>query len=106
VENLRIFLRYPTICTSGAPLSIDNAAPFEAARVHISTTYHDFLARDDVTVEEVNNHSLLITWKGASQQLPVLFNGHYDVVPVGNATIWQHGPFSGDVHDGCAFCPA
>jgi succinyl-diaminopimelate desuccinylase len=28
------------------------------------------------------------------------FNGHTDVVPVGDAAAWTHGPFSGDIADG------
>lgn len=28
------------------------------------------------------------------------FNGHTDVVPVGDAAAWTHDPFCGDIHDG------
>ena len=30
----------------------------------------------------------------------VMFNGHLDTVPYGDASLWEHGPLSGDVADG------
>ena len=36
--------------------------------------------------------------KGANRSLG--FNGHTDVVPVGDAAAWTHDPFSGDIVDG------
>jgi acetylornithine deacetylase/succinyl-diaminopimelate desuccinylase-like protein len=102
VASLRAILRKPTICTPGAELSVADVAPFEAAIAHITTTYRDLLSREDVTVDEVNSYSLLITWAGSEPGLPpVLFNGHYDVVPAGNTSAWQHGPFSADLVNGC-----
>lgn len=80
VESLRAMLRLKTVCTSGAPLSVGDAAPFAAAMEHVTVTYRELLARDDVVIEPVNTHTRLLTWRGSSPQLPpVLLNGHYDV---------------------------
>jgi len=53
--------------------------------------------------ELVNGKSLLYTWRGSDPALaPVLFMGHYDVVPVepGTESKWQQPPFSGAVAGG------
>ncbi len=43
--------------------------------------------------------NLFARWgaKGATRSFG--FNGHTDVVPVGDEAAWQHGPFSGDIVD-------
>ncbi|MEX2393294.1 MAG: M20 family metallopeptidase, partial [Actinomycetota bacterium] len=46
-----------------------------------------------------NRTSTLSSW-GAGGGKTLLFNGHYDVVPVPDPADWPHGPFSGDVDDG------
>lgn len=33
----------------------------------------------------------------------LVFGGHTDVVPPGDAKAWRHGPFAGDVHDGVLY---
>lgn len=53
---------------------------------------------DSLTVETVNVHGLLYTWKGTNETLkPTLLMAHQDVVPVAPATVssWTHPPFSG-----------
>jgi carboxypeptidase PM20D1 len=48
----------------------------------------------------INQYSLLYTWHGLDTTLkPVLFMGHYDVVPADTNTLslWQHEPFSGAI---------
>ncbi len=49
-----------------------------------------------------NRTSTLSSWGGAAGQgtKTLLFNGHYDVVPVPDAEHWEHGPFDADVVDG------
>jgi carboxypeptidase PM20D1 len=56
-----------------------------------------------LTVERVNDLSLLYTWKGRNPELePVLLAAHLDVVPVDPASIgdWTHPPFEGVVQQG------
>jgi len=43
--------------------------------------------------------STISTW-GSGTDRTLLFNGHYDVVPVGDERAWPHPPFSGHVADG------
>lgn len=43
--------------------------------------------------------SLVSTW-GRGTGKTLLFNGHYDVVPVNDPDEWPHPPFEGVVHDG------
>jgi len=48
----------------------------------------------------INEYSLVYYWKGIdTKKAPVLFLGHYDVVPAEASTLkqWTHSPFSGHV---------
>lgn len=50
---------------------------------------------------QVNDWSLLYTWKGTNSSLkPVLCISHLDVVPVTSEEAWTHAPFGGIVKDG------
>ena len=51
--------------------------------------------------EVVSRASLLYRWKGdgSSNRLPIALIAHQDVVPVGEESQWEHGPFSGDIDD-------
>lgn len=56
------------------------------------------LVHQSLTVEKVNQHGLLYTWKGRNNSLkPTVLMAHQDVVPVLNSTIdqWSYAPFSG-----------
>lgn len=56
-----------------------------------------------LTLERVNDLSLLYTWRGWDPKLePVLLMAHLDVVPVdpGSEGDWKHPPFEGVVEDG------
>lgn len=39
-------------------------------------------------------------WPGAGQGRSLIINGHVDVVPVGDASRWKGGPWSGEYRDG------
>jgi acetylornithine deacetylase/succinyl-diaminopimelate desuccinylase family protein len=50
---------------------------------------------------ESKRANLVGVWKGAGGGKSLAFNGHIDVVPVGQAANWEFGdPFSGKVHNG------
>ena len=58
---------------------------------------------EELTVEIVSGHSLLLTWTGQeSAGAPIILLGHLDVVPVETGTDkdWTHPPFSGRAADG------
>ena len=60
-------------------------------------TYPEF--HQVLTLEQVE-HSLLFKWKGSDATLsPILFEGHYDVVPIipGTEDLWDEMPFSGTI---------
>lgn len=53
---------------------------------------------DDVVIDKYGDCIGLI--KGDRPGKTILFDGHIDVVPVGDASQWTHPPFSGEVKDG------
>lgn len=55
---------------------------------------------DCTRVDRNGTPNLFARWgrKGANRTFG--FNGHTDVVPVGDLAAWTHDPFCGDVHDG------
>lgn len=58
-------------------------------------------AHRDLTLDVVNQHSLLYTWHGSDTSLPpALFTAHYDVVDVEPGDTWEQPPFSGALVDG------
>lgn len=44
--------------------------------------------------------NLFARWGRAGANRTFGFNGHTDVVPVGDAALWTHDPFCGEIHDG------
>lgn len=68
--------------------------------------FHRFLERafplihSKLTLEKINDYSLLYTWKGSDASLkPMILMSHMDVVPVDQPTIgdWEAGPFEGKI---------
>ncbi len=56
-----------------------------------------------LTMETVNEYSLLYTWQGTNPDLqPIMLISHLDVVPAdeGEDSGWTHPPFSGEIADG------
>ena len=47
--------------------------------------------------------NLFARWGAKGHEKTFGFNGHTDVVPVGDAAAWTHAPFSGDVVDGILY---
>ncbi len=70
--------------------------------------YHEYLRRQfplvhkNLTREIVNDYSLLYTYRGSTDEKPVIMLGHLDVVPVvpGTEGDWKQPPFAGTVADG------
>jgi carboxypeptidase PM20D1 len=59
-----------------------------------------------LTLEKINNYSLLYKWQGSNPTLkPILLMAHQDVVPVDPLTLpgWAHPPFDGVIKDGFVF---
>ncbi|MFK7924969.1 MAG: M20 family peptidase [Bacteroidia bacterium] len=97
-ERLAAAVRIPT--NSWTSSKIDTPA-FEAFLVFIEETFP--LVDSLLERELVNDYSLLYHWPGADQSLdPILLMGHYDVVPVEEASLanWEQGPYSGLIADG------
>jgi carboxypeptidase PM20D1 len=75
----------------------------------VFTNFHAFLQlsypklHDTLSLEMVNELSLLYRWQGTDPSLkPILIMSHQDVVPVDSETLnrWVHEPFSGAIEDG------
>lgn len=75
--------------------------PFEAHEAYLRAAYPRVFSQLDV--EHVNEHTLLLEWKGSDEALaPALFMSHTDVVPVEPAAAeqWSHPPYAGAIADG------
>ena len=68
--------------------------------------FHRFLERafplihSKLTLDKINDYSLLYTWQGSDASLkPMILMSHMDVVPVDQPTIgdWEAGPFEGKI---------
>ncbi|GAB3292200.1 M20/M25/M40 family metallo-hydrolase [Parahaliea aestuarii] len=98
-NHLAEAIRLPTISHQDRE-QIDYA-PFNAFLELLQQRYptvHSQLQR-----EVINQYSLLFTWPGSDPSLdPVLFDAHYDVVPIepGTEDEWTHPPFAGEIADG------
>ncbi len=76
-------------------------APYIAFRRFLAGTYPRM--HQALSLEVVNDYSLLYTWLGSDPDLPPLvLLSHMDVVPVDPATLtdWEQPPFSGALADG------
>lgn len=60
------------------------------------------LVHRELTREQVNDYSMLYTWKGHGSDKPIVLLAHIDVVPVeaGTEKTWLQPPFSGARADG------
>ncbi|MBT8149467.1 MAG: M20/M25/M40 family metallo-hydrolase [Gammaproteobacteria bacterium] len=99
IERMAQALRIKTVSYQD-PTQIDYV-PFEAFLLFLRGSYPRVFA--NLKVEVFSSYSLLLHWPGSdASKLPVLFDAHYDVVPIeeGTAPAWQHPPFAGVVNGG------
>jgi carboxypeptidase PM20D1 len=95
-EHLAALVRIPTV-SSRVEGETDLAA-FDALQATMRELYPRVHAQLDV--ERVAQRGLLLRWRGASDEHPVVLMAHQDVVPV-MPEEWTSGdPFSGDIRDG------
>jgi len=102
-ENLGQSIRFRTV--SQQDTSKIDYSQFEQLHQFLRATYPRVFAQ--LQVEQINQYSLLLRWAGsdtgsASQELPILFAAHMDVVPIepGTEGDWTHPAFDGVVADG------
>jgi len=92
-------IRLPTI--SLADTAIRDMSAFRDFILLLRSSFPNVHAA--LEVELVNEYSLLFTWRGTNPDLdPWLLMGHYDVVPVEEASLdeWSHDPFGGVIAGG------
>lgn len=96
--NLSKAIQYPTISYSED--AIPDSTAFHAFHDFLKETYP--LTHEHLTLEKVNEYSLLYTWKGSDKnKKPIILMSHQDVVPVDEPTLgdWEAGPFDGEITD-------
>ena len=99
VEHLAASLRIPTVSFQDRERM--DAAAFEGFLAFLGETYPSVFAT--LETERVNDYSLLMRWPGRDATLEaVLFDAHYDVVPIepGTEGDWTHPPYDGVIADG------
>ena len=90
-------ITFPTV--SYSPESPVDTVSYNSFLDFITRTYP--LVNSRLDKEIINNFSLLYRWKGSNVSLkPVVLMAHYDVVPVGDSSLWGVMPFSGRINDG------
>ncbi|MGB3145027.1 MAG: M20 family peptidase [Maribacter sp.] len=95
-EHLSKAIQYPTISFNED--AIPDSTAFNGFHQFLKETYP--LIHKELTLEKVNEYSLLYTWKGTdSSKKPIILMSHQDVVPVDEPTLgdWEAGPFEGKI---------
>ena len=98
-ERLGLAVQHKTI-SSHDPEKLDSAAFLGLHRL-FRTLYPQ--VHDRLTLETVNDYSLLYTWEGKRPELkPIMLISHLDVVPADESADsgWTYPPFSGEIADG------
>eukprot|EP01025_Chloroclados_australasicus_P014519 TRINITY_DN1679_c1_g1_i9.p2 TRINITY_DN1679_c1_g1~~TRINITY_DN1679_c1_g1_i9.p2 ORF type:complete len:508 (-),score=60.11 TRINITY_DN1679_c1_g1_i9:839-2362(-) len=95
------FIQIQTVSNYDIDNHIPDVGIFQQALDYLEKSFP--LVWSTFKIEKVNEFSLLMELKGTDASLrPMLYMGHYDVVPVVNETIhmWTYPPFSGAMADG------
>ena len=97
-DKLAVLVRRPTV--SSFDPEEEDEAPFAGFKEDLRTLFP--LVHERLERREIGNRGLLYTWKGSEGSLkPAILCAHFDVVPADDAASWKHGPFSGEIADGC-----
>ncbi len=94
--NLSKAIQYQTISYSED--AIPDSTAFYGFHQFLLETFP--LVHENLSLEKINEYSLLYTWKGADRsKKPVILMSHQDVVPVDQPTLtdWEAGPFNGKI---------
>ena len=97
-QHLSKAVQYKTI-SFGENVEPDSTA-FHGFHQFLSETYP--LLHQNLTLEKINEYSLLYKWEGSDPSLnPIILLSHQDVVPVDEPTLaeWEAGPFEGKITD-------
>ncbi|GAA5315355.1 MAG: M20 family peptidase [Candidatus Pelagadaptatus aseana] len=98
IQNLSAAIRIPTI--SYQDRSKIDYRFFTEFLTFMQDTYPRVFSQ--LQVDTIADYSLVVTWQGREPSLnPVLFDAHYDVVPIepGTEKDWSQPPFSGVLAD-------
>lgn len=96
--KLSAMVRHATV-SSFSPEQEDEGA-FSNLKSELASLFP--LVHERIPHEEVGDRGLLYSWKGRDPSLaPAMLCAHFDVVPAADADLWRHGPFSGDIAEGC-----
>ncbi|PIE04916.1 MAG: hypothetical protein CSA76_01740 [Spirochaetales bacterium] len=97
VERFAELIRMPTV-SSDSPEHEDEAV-FKAVPGRIAELYPDL--HRVMERELPGDRAILYHWKGSQPDLlPVMGMAHFDVVPPGDFSKWEHPPFDGVVENG------
>ena len=99
IRHLQEMVRIPTV--SHADPSQTDWSKFK--ELHRCLEKNWPLVHRTFTRLNVGTAGLLYHWKCESAPVrdPLMLIAHQDVVPVGDAALWSHPPFSAEIHDGC-----
>lgn len=98
IQNLSKAIQIKTI--SNRPGRVPDYQPFDDFIVFLKEAYP--ICHEHLEHTRVNNYGLVYRLKGKNRDAePLLFLGHYDVVPTapGSESKWTYPPFSGTVAD-------
>ena len=98
IRNLSGAVTFPTI-SYNEDATPDSTAFFGFHRF-LKATFP--LLHEKLSLEKINDYSLLYTWKGSdASKKPIILMSHQDVVPVDQPTLtkWEAGPFEGKITD-------
>ena len=96
IQRLSKALQFETV--SGYDSTVFNSPAYKNFISHLQQSFP--LAHQKLEFKIINEYSLVYYWKGTdAKKLPLLFLGHYDVVPAEKSTLnkWNHPPFSGHI---------
>ncbi|MBE7325773.1 M20/M25/M40 family metallo-hydrolase [Nocardioides sp. Y6] len=96
VSKLQRLVQIPTV-SDRDPASVDTEQ-FDRLLAELADLFPLVHSRLELT--RVGTHGLLLHWRGASQERPVVLMAHLDVVPVDEDSTWTHPAFDGVISDG------